>query len=318
MPSQHGHPTTYAEAVGNNPEIKPSLSPVEETALTMLHARFLDAAQPDPILGDKLAREIHSKLEYDFSKAGVGPSVSAEIAGRSKNLDRMVSDFLASHAETATPVTVLHLGCGLDTRALRLRSNQGWRSNVRWLDVDLPGIVTLRERVLTSDASQWDGSSNGTGSWEYSLISGSVADLDGWIHEVPADRPTAVVFEGLTMYLSETQGRQLFEGIVQRFGGDRFKGQNQIVCDALGSIIVRMQSWFQTTKDSGARLDWSIDDPEILCRDWCGGKLELVEQVLAVEMPGVERYPLGFRVAMGVAAWVPVLRHHSKLLRYRF
>ncbi|KAM7196733.1 S-adenosyl-L-methionine-dependent methyltransferase [Naviculisporaceae sp. PSN 640] len=309
MPSQHG-PCFRYEVVEGDGKIKPSLTPVEETALIMLHARALDTVQQYPILGDQWAHKVFSRLDYDFTTTGVGASVSAEIAARSRNLDRMVSDFLASHAESGTPVTVLHLGCGLDTRFKRLRLDHEDQPGVRWVDVDLPGIVALREEVLALDI--------GTGSWEYSLIAGSVVDLESWIHQVPNDRPALVVFEGLTMYLSEAQGRHLFEGIVRHFGVDRFKGQNQIVCDALGSIIVRMQSWVQAVKDSGAMLNWSIDEPEMLCREWCDGKLELVERILAVEMPGVERYPLAFRLAMGFAAWVPALRHHSKLLRYRF
>ncbi|KAM7191504.1 S-adenosyl-L-methionine-dependent methyltransferase [Rhypophila sp. PSN 637] len=284
--------------------IKVSLTGSEDTALTMLYARALDSSQTNPILGDKWAAEIVSKLDYDFPrKTGVGCMVSAEIAARSGNLDRMTEGFLVLHA--GEPVTVVHLACGLDTRCLRVKHGP----EVRWVDVDLPGIVDLRERVFPS----WnvDG--------DYTLLAGSAADVAGWIDRIPADRPTLVVFEGLTMYLNKAQGRHLFEGIVSRFGGKRgVKKQNQIVCDALGSIIVRLQGWVYSVKDCGAVLDWAIDDTEMLCREWCDGRLELVEHMLAVGMPGVERYPWAFRAAMAIGAWFPYVRSHSKLLRYRF
>lgn len=185
----------------------------------------------------------------------------------------------------------------------------------------------MRQKVFPPAAAGGTGDRLSVGGgWGYSLIAASISDLDQWLHQVPEDRPTLVVFEGLTMYLSEAEGKNLLQGIVSRFGhagGENNKsqgGQNEIICDALGSIIIRMQSWFSAvSKEKGAVLDWAIDDPELLCREeWCKGRLELGEQILAVEMPGVEKYPWGFRVAMGIAAWVPGLRNHSKFLRYRF
>ncbi|KAM7215268.1 S-adenosyl-L-methionine-dependent methyltransferase [Rhypophila decipiens] len=284
--------------------IKVSLTGSEETALTMLYARALDSYQTNPILGDEWAPEIVSKLDYDFpTKTGVGCMVSAEIAARSGNLDRMTAGFLALHA--GEPVTVVHLACGLDTRCLRVKHGP----EVRWVDVDLPGVVDLREKVIPSSKVGGD----------YTLLAGSAADVGGWMDRIPADRHSLVIFEGLTMYLNETQGRHLFEEIVSRFGGKRgVKKQNQIICDALGSIIVRLQGWVHSVKDSGVLLDWAIDDPEMLCREWCDGRLELVEHMLAVEMPGVERYPWAFRAAMAIGAWVPYVRSHSKLVGYRF
>lgn len=114
--------------------VEPALIPLEETALTMLHARALDARQQTPILEDQWACDITSRLDSDFAgKTGVGAGVSAEITARSRTMDRMTGDFLALRVENGrTPVTVVHLGCGLDTRFLRLRSNyQGPKAQVR-------------------------------------------------------------------------------------------------------------------------------------------------------------------------------------------
>ena len=42
--------------------------------------------------------------------------------------------------------TVLHLGCGLDTRVYRVNP----ASTVRWYDFDLPDVIELRRRLFPS------------------------------------------------------------------------------------------------------------------------------------------------------------------------
>lgn len=63
---------------------------------------------------------------------------------RAKLLDDWTADFLAGHPSA----TVLHLACGLDTRAQRMAFGSG----VRWVDVDLPAVAALRERLLDAPA----------------------------------------------------------------------------------------------------------------------------------------------------------------------
>src|ERR1041385_5498621 len=85
---------------------------------------------------------------------------------RSRSLDRWTSDVLDQHAHSPVGVTVLHLACSLDFRALRLQRHF-IRSNIRWIDVDLPDVVELRRRVVEEPAIDTQGQSS------YSLISTS-------------------------------------------------------------------------------------------------------------------------------------------------
>lgn len=74
---------------------------------------------------------------------------------------------------------------------------------VQWFDIDVPQVIDLR-RKLYDDS---DG---------YRMIGSSVTD-PGWLEQVPADRPALVVAEGLLMYLSETQVRELLQRPTDRF-----------------------------------------------------------------------------------------------------
>ena len=75
--------------------------------------------------------------------------------------------------------TVLHLGCGLDSRVFRIDPP----ATVRWYDVDLPDVIDLRRRLYPERH-------------DYELIATSVTDLR-WLDGIPADRPVLVVAEGL-------------------------------------------------------------------------------------------------------------------------
>jgi O-methyltransferase involved in polyketide biosynthesis len=66
-----------------------------------------------------------------------GAAISLPV--RAKHLDGWTREFLAAHPRS----TVLHLGCGLDTRVYRVDPPAG----ARWYDVDLPAVIELPDLV---------------------------------------------------------------------------------------------------------------------------------------------------------------------------
>ncbi|GAB1316336.1 hypothetical protein MFIFM68171_06546 [Madurella fahalii] len=277
---------------------KITLTGSQETLLATLYGRALDAAQPKPILGDRWAADIVRRIDYDFAnKTGVGAAEGASVSLRARALDRWTADFLALHRARKQPVTVVHLACGLDARCLRVEHGP----DVRWIDVDLEDVVELRKTLFPAVEGG-----------DYALVAGSATDADAWISAIPADRPTVVVFEGLTMYLREEEGRRLFESIVRRF---RSVG-GQIACDAFGSVAIKLQGFIKAVKDSGSVLYWAIDDPKLL-ETWCDG-LKLVEDQLTIDMDGVEELPLVSRMQAWAVARIPYVREAGRLLRYEF
>src|SRR5262249_45239674 len=98
------------------------LSPLEQTALLTQYARALDSRLPRhsrkarPILGDTLADDIVSRIDYDFAALGVPTSVVCQSALRAKMLDDRVRAFTAEHPNAV----VVDLGAGLDTGLFRV------------------------------------------------------------------------------------------------------------------------------------------------------------------------------------------------------
>ena len=104
--------------------------------LATFYAKALDADLENPILGDRWAKDIVDRIDYDWSRTTITARNSPAVTTRSAHFDMWARQFLAVHQEA----TVLHLGCGLDSRYYRLDPGPG----VEWYDVDYPDVTELR------------------------------------------------------------------------------------------------------------------------------------------------------------------------------
>jgi O-methyltransferase involved in polyketide biosynthesis len=147
---------------------------------------------------------------------------------------------------------------------------------------------------------------------DYTLLSTSVADHHQWLPNVPADRPTIAIMEGLTMYLREEEGKRLLQSIVSRFAGVG----GQLAFDCYGSLAIRLQGLMKPVQNTGSELHWGIDDPLVL-EAWCP-PLQLVDALRAVDLPGLAHLLLTARVQASVISYVPYFRDADRLMHYQF
>ncbi|TLS27613.1 hypothetical protein PpBr36_04830 [Pyricularia pennisetigena] len=294
--------TTPASPSGENKKTKVALTGTQETLLGTLSAKATDAVSPSSILKDKWAAELLTKVDYDFSRLGVNNWLQAWCVIRSRNLDRWASEFFDLHAHSPEGATVLHLGCGLDSRALRLQRYFG-RMKLRWVDVDLPDVISLRGQLAAAP----DVDSHGQSSYE--LLAASVTEPD-WFRHIPANRPTLILFEGLSMYLAEEDARDMIRRLVGHFA------QGQLIFDAVNSFFVASQRWVAPIAKSGSTLKWYVDRP-LAIESWADG-LSLRDEVFLTSRPEIKECSWKIRLQFGLAASLPVIHQYSRELRYSF
>lgn len=267
---------------------KITLTGAPETMLATLYARALDSRSPRSILHDREADRAIQRIDYNFRKTGITPTAAAGVALRAKQLDDWTAEFLAAHPEC----TVLHLACGLDTRVQRMRP----APSVRWIDLDHPEVIALRERLLPEPAG------------DYRAVGASVTD-EGWLEAVPADRPTVAVFEGLSMYLREEDGKRLIQRITGRFP------RGQLLFDVYGKLGIRLQKLVPAVRNAGATLRWGVDDPREIERLHDG--LKCLDALRSTDMP-LDKLPAAGRLGLWVVARIPGLRDAGRILRFQF
>jgi O-methyltransferase involved in polyketide biosynthesis len=264
------------------------LSGAPQTMLATFYAKALDAALPQPILGDRFAKEIVDRIDYDWKRTAISARNSPAVTTRSAHFDRWARQFLAVHPESV----VLHLGCGLDARFFRLDPGPG----VEWYDVDYPDVTDLRLQLYpTRD--------------HYHVIAASVTD-PSWFAEVPRDRPTLMIGEGLTMYLTEEDGVVLLRRIVDH------APSGELQFDAFNRLGIKSQ-WSNTVvRRSGATLHWGIDGPDDILEAVPG--LRLLSRVSALESDDFARVPWYYRWTLNAMKVAPVLRYMAQYHRYAF
>ncbi|MHB8842371.1 MAG: class I SAM-dependent methyltransferase [Candidatus Aquicultor sp.] len=260
----------------------------KETMLMTLYARALQSRSKDPILQDKWAEDAVDRIDYDFGKFKVGKLRALLIAIRAKQLDLWTTRYLADHPDA----TVLHLGCGLDSRVYRIDPPEG----VRWFDVDYPEVIELRRRLYPERAG-------------YRMIGSSLADL-GWLDEVPGDRLALIVAEGVTMYLTEDVMKLLLNRLTAHFPC------GQIAFDVLSSQSVRwMAKTGGSVKGTSATFSWGIDDPQDIKK--LEPRLDLIADLRAPHLAGFSRMPWVMRALVRMMDSIPALQRMRCLL-YRF
>ncbi|GAA2808285.1 class I SAM-dependent methyltransferase [Saccharopolyspora taberi] len=265
------------------------LTGAPETMLATLYLRALDSRSPDSILGDRQAAEAVDRIDYDFAKFRVRQKDAPSVAIRAKVLDQWVSRCLDARPE----VTVMHLGCGLDSRVDRVDPP----ASVRWYDVDYPEVIELRRRLYPARP-------------HYETIGSSVT-APGLLDRIPGDLPVLVVAEGLTMYLPPHGGIRLLHRITKHFpSGD-------MLFDAFSTLGVKLSNRANpVVVSSRSRLSWGIDDPRALEASVPG--LELVTEWAFTDAPEMDRYSWLLRQVLRGAARITAFRRMGRLLHYRF
>ncbi|HVQ52701.1 MAG TPA: class I SAM-dependent methyltransferase [Mycobacterium sp.] len=257
---------------------------VEWTLLCMLYLRAYESRLAHPILGDHFAARDVTRIDYDFRRIHrvVRPAINQfGVALRSTLFDALATDYLDGHPDAV----VLHLGCGLHSRAFRI-APQG----VRWFDVDLPHVIALRRQLYSESDS-------------YRMVGSSVTD-PGWINELPTGGAVLIVAEGLLMYVTPADVSELLHRLVNRFD------TGELLADLLSEWGPRLSRIFMSglikwgTRDGGEITHWDA-------------RLRLLED--SPIMAGFDKIPLApQRLLYRMQYVIPAIRNYDRLFRFAF
>jgi O-methyltransferase involved in polyketide biosynthesis len=227
-----------------------SISDVSSTMLITLYARARESSSPDPIIRDPKAVEMVEIIKKEIAgsdnpihkkilKDKYNQKLSVTMSLRSRRFDLYVTEFLSKYPEG----TIINLGCGLDTRFYRTDNGK-----VKWYDIDFPEVIELRERFME-------------GNQRHFFIGDSILSQD-WIANVKTGGPYLILAEGVFMYLTEKDVKELLNTIQKELG------LAEIVCEVTNRYWVdRMKNpWMrwkfrrQLGMTGGAIFSFGIPD----------------------------------------------------------
>jgi O-methyltransferase involved in polyketide biosynthesis len=269
-------------------KVRVDLSGAPQTMLATLYAKALDADFENAVLGDRYAKQIVERIDYDWQKTTITARRAPSVTTRSAHFDGWTRQFLAVHPEAV----VLHLGSGLDSRFFRVQPGPG----VEWYDVDYPEVAALRTELYPARD-------------HYHVVAASVTD-PVWLAGIPADRPALMIGEGLTMYLTEQDGTALLRRVVEHFGS------GELQFDVFNWLGIRSQLLNSVVRRSGSTLRWAINGPDDIVAAVPGVRLLVVERWF--ESDTYARLPRSSRMMGKAMALVPALANMSQYHRYAF
>ena len=93
---------------------------------------------------------------------------------------------------------VVHIGCGMDSRVLRVGENER-----KWYDVDFAQVIEARKRYYASSEN-------------YQMLAGDVRE-NAWFENIEENNRAIVVMEGVSMYLTPLEMQALRDNLCAHF-----------------------------------------------------------------------------------------------------
>jgi len=171
-----------------------TLTGVPETALWTLYHRSLAARQG--VLEDPKAIELVEQIDYPFAERFGGGETATWQGLRVRAFDNEIRTVLRDKPDA----TVVALGEGLETQFWRVDNG-----SVRWVTVDLPETIELRERLLPVGD-------------RLTAVACSAFD-EAWMEQVDPASGVLVTAQGLFMYFDFADVERLVGAMRRRFPG---------------------------------------------------------------------------------------------------
>lgn len=161
---------------------------ISDTARWVAACRALETERPDAIFRDPYARPLAGRRgEEIVRRLPLGAQSAWAVVVRTAALDEMVTRCLSENGIGC----VLNLAAGLDVRPYRL----DLPGDLRWIEVDLPGVIAYKERLLAAERHR-------CALERVALDLADAASRAGLLDLVDAaGRDTLVLTEGLLVYL---------------------------------------------------------------------------------------------------------------------
>ena len=189
-------------------------------------------------LCDKKAEEIWQEEGFALK----GKSKSKWLAYYMGIRSAVFDEWVVKQVANTPDAIVIHVGCGLDSRVLRV----GEIAN-RWYDVDFPQVIEERKHYYSETSN-------------YKMIAGDVRE-NSWLANIPKAKHAVVVMEGVSMYLSCDELNSFAANLCAHFE------QVDLLMDCYTTFGAKMTKIRNPINDVGVTNVYGIDNPTLLNHD---------------------------------------------------
>ena len=189
------------------------------------------------LLADPKAEEIWEAEGFPLKGKAKSKWLAYNMGMRSAVFDRWTKQQLQTYPDAV----VLHAGCGMDSRCVRLG-----RLARQWFDVDFPDVIAERKRYFAESET-------------YHMVSSDIRDQD-WLSAIPAGTPAVIVMEGVSMYVKPEELKHVLNRWKTHFG------EVSVLMDSYTVFAARATKYKNPINEVGVTQVYGMDDPRDLER----------------------------------------------------
>lgn len=256
---------------------------VSSTLMIPLKAKYIESKKNDGLFTDKKAEEIIDKTNTDieiFKLDQVGTSI------RVKYFDDSLKLFVNGNDKAIAVI----LGCGLDDRQGRTEIN-----HIPFVHIDFPDVIDSRDNWFIKNQKNID-------------IGTSILNND-WINAIKnkyPDRQPIFILEGVSMYLSDKEIKQLIDLLKTNF--DNF----ELWLDILSKKILKHKNKQKDFKSNDVTFKWGMNTKdELEC--FLGSEFTIIKYDYMMKM-----YPEKWGWWYYLAKIIPTMGKSSQLVGLSF
>ena len=214
------------------------------------------------ILNDKKAEKIWAAEGFELK----GKSKSKWLAYYMGMRSRVFDEWLLEEMKKDSAAVVLHIGCGMDSRVLRVGTD-----GHQWYDIDFPSVIEERKKYYAEDDC-------------YHIIEADVRQQN-WLDAVPKAKHAIIVMEGVSMYFKPQELKVVLEQISSHFE------MVNLLMDCYTTMAAKASKYKNPINDVGVTQVYGLDEPKAL---ECNGltfikEHDMTPDVYINELEGVEK-----------------------------
>lgn len=221
-------------------------------------------SQKKKILTDPTAEQIWEKEGFFLKGKSSSKWLAYYMGMRAAVFDSWLRAKMAEDAEAV----ILHIGCGLDSRNLRV----GAKGHL-WYDVDFPEVIAERRKYYEETE-------------RYHMMESDAREKK-WILALPEKERAIIVMEGVSMYMTSSELQELLASLNRHFSSVK------ILMDCYTQFAARATKYKNPINDVGVNQVYGLDAPEMLA-DKTGLSFvkehDMTPEQMICELEGAERF----------------------------
>ena len=214
-----------------NTEIRfAKMDEVNKTLFIPLYGKA-QVSKQNIILDDPAAEKIWVAEGFPIQGKSASKWLAYNMAMRARVFDDWTDDMLIRHPDAL----VLHVGCGLDSRCLRVK-----QPYARWIDCDFPDVIAVRKKYYEETEN-------------YRMAALDASDPEQ-VKALPDAEAAIVVLEGISMYLTRDELHGFFRTLEEKYS------ELHVLVDVYTEFGAKASKYKNPVNDVGVTTLYGIDD----------------------------------------------------------